>query len=156
MPLFDLLHQFLDDIVGDDQEEGDLRSDLGQRLVVATLLVHVARVDGLWLDVERRRLQLLLQSRFGLSERSAVRLLDRAEALDRQTREALDLTDRLDHDREQRRSILRMAYEIAMADGRIHEFEDDLVWRLGQLLGFGSDEIHRIRETVLVSHTPSS
>ena len=156
MPLFDLLHQFLDDIVGDDQEEGDLRSDLGQRLVVATLLVHVARVDGLWLDVERRRLQLLLQSRFGLSERSAVRLLDRAEALDRQTREALDLTDRLDHDREQRRSILRMAYEIAMADGRIHEFEDDLVWRLGQLLGFGSDEIRRIRETVLVSHTPSS
>ena len=42
-----------------------------------------------------------------------------------------------------------MAYRVAAVDGFVHEFEDDLVWRIGRLLGLDEGAIAAIREDAL-------
>jgi uncharacterized tellurite resistance protein B-like protein len=42
-----------------------------------------------------------------------------------------------------------MAYRIAAADGAIHEFEDDLIWRTGRLLGFSDSDLAIIKAEAL-------
>ena len=59
-----------------------------------------------------------------------------------------------DTEPEDRPRLLAMAYRVAAVDGFVHEFEDDLVWRIGRLLGFGEDDIAAIREDALRNLAP--
>lgn len=118
-----------------------------ESLAVAALLVHVARVDGVFAEGEQRSLRSLLQGRFGLTREAADDLIARAEEVDREIGDMAELVERMGHaaGREDRRRVLAMAYAMAAADGAIAEFEDDLVWRLGRLLGFDDAEIQSVR-----------
>jgi uncharacterized tellurite resistance protein B-like protein len=117
------------------------------RLPIAALLVHVARADGRYDDAERARLIQLLTERFGWDRRAAERLAGLGDDLDRGVDDIATLIDMTGHSLDQtaRASLIATAYEVAAADGRIGEFEDDLVWRLGHLLGFPDEEIEAIR-----------
>jgi uncharacterized tellurite resistance protein B-like protein len=61
------------------------------------------------------------------------------------------MVDRIVHDvpSEERPRLLSMAYRIAAADGAIHEFEDDLIWRTGRLLGFSDSDLAIIKAEAL-------
>lgn len=146
MSLVMRLIDFVADAIG---SSGRLPGSEGdERLAAAALLVHVARVDGRWTPVERERLLDLVRSRFGLSAEAAERFLDRADAVDREADDIATLIEMMGHgiSPDERRSLLAMAYAVAAADGRTHEFEDDLVWRVGRLLGFDDAQILKIRE----------
>jgi hypothetical protein len=39
-----------------------------------------------------------------------------------------------------------LAYRIAAVDGVVHDFEEDLIWRLGARLGLAEGEIASARE----------
>jgi uncharacterized tellurite resistance protein B-like protein len=127
-------------------------------LAAAALLVHVARVDGSFAEAERDRLTLLLQSRFGLSESLAERLVVRADGLDREVDDVATLVEMMGRsvDREERLRVLGMAYQVAGAHGEIEEFEDDLVWRVGHLLGFTDPEIEAIRADAVPASKPAA
>lgn len=133
-----------DKIAGGDQEGSGAAEE---RLAVAALLVHVARADGEVQDAERDQLLRVLGSRFGLSEGAARRLLGRADDLDRAVDDVPALIDMMGHslDDASKRDLLATAYRVAAADGPLLEFEDDLVWRLGRLLGLTNDAIEAIR-----------
>ena len=119
-----------------------------ERLAAAALLVHVARADGVLHDAERTRLVALVGDRFGLGEEAAARFVERADVMDRETDDVATLLSLLgrDLDRTERRKLLGLAYHVAAADGALHEFEDDLVWRVGHLLGFDDGEIAEVRQ----------
>jgi uncharacterized tellurite resistance protein B-like protein len=141
MPLISRLLARLTHAVG-AREEGS-SPELDEQLAVAALLVHVARVDGSLGPLEQDRLVRLFKDRFGLAEARAERLIERAKNLDDATSDVADLVEAVatGTDPGERRRILRMAFAVAMADGRLHEFEDDLVWRVGHLLGCAESEI---------------
>jgi uncharacterized tellurite resistance protein B-like protein len=141
MPLISRLLARLTQAVG-VREEGST-PEFGEQLAVAALLVHVARVDGTLGPLERDRLIRLFKDRFGLSDARADRLIDRAKIFDDSTSDVADLVEAVaaGADPGERRHILRMAFAVAVADGRLHEFEDDLVWRVGHLLGCDESEI---------------
>jgi uncharacterized tellurite resistance protein B-like protein len=139
MPLISRLLARLTQAVG-ARELGSL-PELDEQLAVAALLVHVARVDGSLGTLERDRLLRLFKDRFGLEEARAGRLIERAKNLDDATPDVADLVEAVGSDPGERRRVLRMAYAVAVADGRLHEFEDDLVWRVGHLLGCSESEI---------------
>lgn len=117
-------------------------------VALAALLVHVARIDGTFDEREARSLRAMLQGRFGLNAAEAADLTERAADLDRETGDVSDLVERMGHSSspEARRRVLAMAYAVAAADGVIAEFEDDLVWRLGHLLGFDDAAIREVRD----------
>lgn len=125
-------------VAGDEPEE---------RLAAAALLVHVARVDGSIADGERSALLRLLAERFQLAPDAADALVRRADRLDQEVDDVAELIERMGHavDVRDRERLLAMAYRVASADAPLGEFEDDLVWRVGHLLGFDDARIEAVR-----------
>lgn len=115
------------------------RQDIAEderRLAAAALLVHVATIDGVTSDAENARVLALLEQRFGLSPEEAEEL---AHAAHERDREAIDfyaftsvLKDKLDE--AGRRDIVDMMWDVAFADGAAHEFEENVIWRVAELL----------------------
>lgn len=122
-----------------------------ERLAAAALLVHVARVDGRVSPKEEAAVARIVREAFGLDEAAAGRLIRRADNLDREVDDVASLIDMLGHgsDESERRRLLVMAYRVAAADGTLQEFEEDLVWRVGHLLGFGEAAIGNARDAAL-------
>lgn len=138
-------------------ESDDPAVDLGEeevRLAAAALLVHATVVDG---DVDRREgeaLRDVLERRFELDHVQAGRLIK--QAAEREA-EAVDLygftsvlTRRLD--RGERLKVVEMLWEVVIADGVIHEFEANLVWRAAELLGVTSRDRVILRKKVEGRH----
>jgi uncharacterized tellurite resistance protein B-like protein len=126
-------------------------ADDNPAIAVAALLVHVARIDGVIAPSERSRVLTLLAARFGLQDEAALRLVERGDRLDRETDDIAALIEMLGHGvpADERRQLVAMAYAVAGADGRIEEFEDDLVWRMAGLLGFDDAAIQAIKAEAL-------
>src|SRR5688572_5433690 len=129
------LQQFLSDLASGRKDQAHFEAN-DFRLATAALMVHAATIDGAVSDVERGRLQALLQQRYELSESEAGELL--ADATQAES-EAIDLyrfTSLLNRalDERGRQQIVEMLWQIAYADGRVTEFEDNLIWRAADLL----------------------
>jgi uncharacterized tellurite resistance protein B-like protein len=120
-------------------------------LAAVALLVHVARVDGSLGPAERGRLTRLVQGRFADTPEAAAQLIERAAAFDDETRDVAALVEVIGREAREsdRRRLLAMAYAVAAADGRLHEFEEDLVWRVGHLLGFDDAAIVAARDAAV-------
>lgn len=116
-------------------------------LGATTLLVHVARVDGRFSDAERRRLEAAAHAHFCRSAREATHLVRRAQALDDETSDVSEILEMIGRGEDDRRRALTLAFAVASADGAMREIEENLVWRVGRLLGFDDDAITAIRET---------
>ncbi|WP_407529317.1 TerB family tellurite resistance protein [Methylobacterium oryzisoli] len=151
MPLINRLIAYAADLFGAPPLPAAPQED-GQLAAIA-LLVHVARVDGSLATVERARLARMLEGRFARDEAEARALIARATDMDDETRDVADLVAMIGRDTSeaQRRTLLEMAWAVAAADGRVQEFEDDLVWRLGQLLGFEDGQITAAKAAALAA-----
>ncbi|KMO40192.1 Tellurite resistance protein TerB [Methylobacterium variabile] len=149
MPLIARLRAYAAEMFGAPASPLDAEAE--QHLAAAALLVHVARVDGTLAAVERDRLARLLTNRFAPSEARARALIERAINFDDETRDVAELVEMIGRDlpEDERRSLLGLAWAVAAADGQVHEFEDDLVWRVGQLLGFDDAAITATRAVAL-------
>ena len=112
------------------------------RVAAAALLVHAVGIDGVVAERERRVLLDVLRRRFSLDEPDARALIAEARARDREAVDLHGFTNRLkrelDHDA--RLGVIEMLWDVVEADGVVHEFEDDLVWRVAELLEVSSDE----------------
>jgi len=129
-------------------DEGD------HRVAAAGLLVQAMSVDGVRSPSEVERLHSLLRERFSLDERETSALID---AADRQNREAVDLNAftsvvKRAYNEHGRRRIVEMMWEIVFADGALHEFEDNMVWRAAELIGVPTAQRMQIRLNVAQSH----
>jgi uncharacterized tellurite resistance protein B-like protein len=150
VPLFNTLIEFATKTFGPLARERRAPED-DQRLAIAALLLHVARADGRLRDPDRARLAALFQFWFRLSPDEAKRLVARGDVVDRETHSVATLVEMIGHDvaEGERRELLAMAYTVAAVDGGVQEFEDDLVWRVGQLLGLDDQGIIAVRDETL-------
>ena len=120
------------------------------RLAAAALLVHAVVIDGEVAAEERRKLKILLQERFALGDEETRRLMREAEAREQEAVDLYRFTGVLcaGLDQEGRQRIIEMLWEMAMADGLVHEFEANLVWRAAELLGVSTRDRVRLRKMV--------
>ncbi len=106
------------------------------RLAQAALLVHAGRADGAISPPEERALDRLLGEGFGLAAPDRARLLARAT---RAEAEAADLyrwtrtvNDQMGEDG--KLQLIERLWEVVYADGRLDDFEANLLRRLAGLL----------------------
>jgi uncharacterized tellurite resistance protein B-like protein len=149
MTLWTKFKEFADRIAGEEAAPRDLREE-ELRLAAAALLVRASVIDGEVDPTERRTLKMLLQERFDLGGEEINRLLHEA---DRREHEAIDLyrfTSVLCRglDQDGRKRIVEMLWEVVMADGVVHEFESNLVWRTAELLGVSTRDRVMLRKAV--------
>jgi uncharacterized tellurite resistance protein B-like protein len=106
------------------------------KLAVAALLVHLSAVDGQVTDGERAAVKGALMDYYELDEADVDRLI--ADAT-RRANEAVDFyrfTSAITSlDESERLEIVRMMWQVVFADGKNHELEDNMVWRIAELIG---------------------
>jgi uncharacterized tellurite resistance protein B-like protein len=112
------------------------------RLAAAALLVHAAAIDGNISDLERRTLHAVIKRRFNLDEAETDALVAEATEAEHDAIDLYHFTSLINRvlDEEGRRRVVEMMWEIVYADGRVTEFESNLIWRAADLLGISSRE----------------
>ncbi|MCR9121128.1 MAG: TerB family tellurite resistance protein [Phyllobacteriaceae bacterium] len=120
------------------------------QLAAAALMYHVIQADGVLRPVERERFAAVLSEEYALDKTALETLIKAAREADG---EAVDLyrftsvlmntmgaTDRI--------GFIEILWEMVYADGVRHELEDNVVWRISELLGVSGRDRVLMRQRV--------
>jgi len=110
--------------------------DDDHRLALAALLVHCMAIDGAVSEAESAKLRDLLGRTFGLAGDDLRGLIAEAIAAEREAVDLYRFTSVLKRQMSEaeRIRVVENLWEIVFADGGSHEFEENLVWRVSELL----------------------
>lgn len=135
--MFAKLKTLIGTLTGDEEPRF---AETDPRLAAAALLVHTISIDGVITDEEKSQLQAVLQSKYELTLEQADELIEDASTADKEAVDLYGFTSVLKRhlSEEERLDILAMIWDMVYADGVVHEFEDNLVWRIAELLGVSS------------------
>lgn len=135
----------------EDKEEGEQNLEPEElRVASAALLVHAAGVDGVLDPQEQAQLATLVAKRFNLSNIEAAELIEKAHEQDRDAVDLYGFTSIITRHLDQpgRQDMVKMLWHVVLADGEIHEFESNLVWRAAELLGVSTRDRVSLRQAV--------
>jgi uncharacterized tellurite resistance protein B-like protein len=129
------LTKFLSDLAGGEKDQSRFDEN-DYRIAAAALLVHAAVIDGHVTDSERNRLEATIRLRFDLDEAAAKDLIEAATEAEHEAVDLYSFTSLLNRvmDDTGRLQLVEMMWQVAYADGRVSEFEDNLIWRAADLL----------------------
>jgi uncharacterized tellurite resistance protein B-like protein len=149
MTIWSKFQQLVDRVLGEDERSLELREE-ELRLAAAALLINAAAVDGTFDPEERDKLKTLLKARFALEGDGLKQILGEAEAWEQESVDLYSFTSVLarELDQDGRKRIVEMLWEVAYADGVLHEFESNLVWRSAELLGVSDRDRITLRKAV--------
>lgn len=106
------------------------------KLAVAALLVHLAAIDGSVKAEERAALEATLQDYYGLTDSEVRKLIEEATRRDQESVDFYRFTSALSSlDAAEKLEIIRMMWQVVFADNKNHELEDNMVWRIAELIG---------------------
>ena len=137
--MFERFRKFLSDVAEGSKHPAHFDHN-DYRLAAAALMVHTAEIDGNMAEAERRKLHDLLQRRFELSEADTQALISDATEAEHEAIDLYHFTTVINRSLKEndRLRIVQMMWEIIYADGRVSEFESNLIWRAADLLGISS------------------
>jgi uncharacterized tellurite resistance protein B-like protein len=140
--MFDALKSFLAEIGGTGPAPERRFDEADYRLAAAALLIHVANADGHVDQAERLRLQAIVEERFALDADTARLLIAAAEESEREAVDLYHFTATLKRalDEAGRHQVVELMWDMAYADGEVHELEENIVWRVAELLGVPARE----------------
>ena len=127
--------QFLSDLTVGEKSQGRF-ADNDYRLAAVALMIHAATIDGAMSEIERDRLVDVIKMRYGLDETAANELVTAATQAEQQAVDLYHFTSLLNRslDESGRQQVIEMMWQVAHADDRVTEFEDNLIWRAADLL----------------------
>ncbi|MEE9375344.1 MAG: TerB family tellurite resistance protein [Rhizobiaceae bacterium] len=133
----------------DDKSEAPLVID--KNLAAAVLMVHVIAADGIITDAEEAKLNSVLREHYSVSEEEAKALAENAK---KTQSEAIDLHAftrilKTEMNESDRLALIEDLWEMVYADGELHEFEDNIVWRVAELIGILRHERMALKQRVL-------
>jgi uncharacterized tellurite resistance protein B-like protein len=151
--MFDRLLEFLGDLPGGKSGRKTLADD-DPKVAAAALMFHVMDADGERRETERGRLKELLAEAYGLSGSELDRIMRAGEEADQEAIDLYAFTSVLKRSlsREGCTEFVRIMWEIVYADGDLHELEDNVVWRVAELIGVDSRERIALRLLVQEEH----
>ncbi|WP_026380279.1 tellurite resistance TerB family protein [Afifella pfennigii] len=129
------LRQLLNSVGSDD--DTPTFTDDDKRLAFAALMVHCVAVDGVAGAGELAKVRAILKAEYGLSGAALEELIEEAKRVDAEAIDLYRFTSVLKRQMsiEERIRAVERLWEIVYVDGEVHEFEDNLVWRVAELLG---------------------
>jgi uncharacterized tellurite resistance protein B-like protein len=147
--MFHAFRKFLSDFTAGDKHPARFE-DTDYRLAASALLVHAAAIDGEVSEVGREKLLAFIKRRFYLDEATTDELVAEATAAEHEAVDLYHFTSLINRslDEAGRRKVVEMMWEIVFADGRVSEFEDNLLWRAADLLGISGRERIELRQQV--------
>lgn len=127
----------------------ELEAPMSPEVAVAALLVHLIDIDGETSPEERQIVTNVLQEHFSLDTQQVKDLIETAHKKDKEAVDFYQFTSlitRLEMD--QRIKIIAMMWETVFADGKNHELEDNMVWRVAELIGVSARDRTSLRAQI--------
>ncbi len=133
--MFEKISRFLQEMAGD--EGGRQQQPDDARIAVVALCFQVMEADGRISDSEQKRLRDLLSDKYGIDGESLDDLIEAGEAAGSEAVDFYRFTSDVKRhlDEEQRIGLISLLWDIAYADGTRSEIEDNVVWRIAELMG---------------------
>ncbi len=136
--MFEAVKEFLRTLSGEEGARGFGRDGNDDpRVAAAALLHHVAEADGVVSGPERARLKRMLAEAYGLSDSEAAAMTAAGEKADAEAVDLYHFTSVLLRrlSAEERLAFVQLLWRVAYVEGGVHELEDNIVWRVCELLG---------------------
>ena len=136
--MFDILKKFVTDLSVSEEPEIFIHDKM--QLAEAALMYHVIAVDGVIRDEEKTKMAELLSQQFELSDEETKSLTIEAKTAEQEAIDLYKFTSILKRalSEEERIKIIEHLWEMVFADGVLHELEDNVVWRIAELLAVDS------------------
>lgn len=147
--MLDALKSFLSEFGEGTKNPAAFESD-DYRLAAAALLIHVMTIDGQEKEREHDKLRAILRKQFDLDDKQTDALIEAATAADREAIDLYRFTSLLNRslDDAGRLRIVEMMWEVVYADGKVNEFEDNVIWRAADLLHVSARDRIEMRRRV--------
>ena len=155
--MLERLREFIAEVVSPGAPGEQKFDDTGYRLAATALLIHVISLDGEPSQVEKRKLHGLIESRFGLDPGTADRLIAAATLVEGEAVDLYHFTSVIMRsvNEDGRIRIVEMMWELVYADGKVSEFEENVVWRAADLLAVSSRDRIDLKHRVAAGLAPS-
>jgi len=116
---------------------------------VATLLIHAARLDENYSQDEKKTINKCLVD-LGFGEKEKIeKLIDRCEILEKESNQILHLTQEIKKLKyTDRLKIIEILVQVVYADGKMDEFEDNLIRRVCGLVYVENADVGPIKENI--------
>jgi uncharacterized tellurite resistance protein B-like protein len=146
--LNDLRHFFTELTGGAKPQDQFAENDY--RRAAAALLVHIATLDGELTEAKRGKLHVILERAFALDAAATDDLIAEAAADDREAVDFYHFTSLIMRtlDEAGRLRIVEMLWEMVYADGKVTEFEANVMWRVADVLAVWARDRIMLRERV--------
>ncbi len=141
--MFERLISFFKELPGlDPSKKKQTFSDEDPRLAAAALMFHVIEADGEQHEKERKRLSDLLSQAYDLQGDDLQALIKAAEVADQESIDLYRFTSVLKRhlDVPARLSFIEVLWEMVYADGDVGEIEDNIMWRIAELIGVDQEQ----------------
>jgi len=132
------------------QPEADKVEDERQ-IAAAALLVEAATLDDVFDDDERATIAAVLGQHFAIDAEACTALIEAAEEAQEESNHLLRFTRTIkdSYSPEDRIEIIEMLWEVAYADGVLHDYEANLLRRVGGLIYVSDQDRGDARKRVL-------
>ena len=116
---------------------------------VATLLIHAARLDENYSQDEKLTInKCLVELGFGENDK-VEKLIDRCEALEKESNQILHLTQEIKKLKyTDRLKIIEVLVQVVYVDGKMDEFEDNLIRRVCGLVYVENVDVGPMKENI--------
>lgn len=130
------IKNFFEDIDSETKTSQKKHSLEEKHLAAAALMVEAATLDGEFDSDEKQTIEKILSNHFGLSKDEGDQLLDEAIKRQDDSSHLLRFTKAIkDHyDEDERIELMEMMWEVVYADGILHDYEANLLRRIGGLI----------------------
>lgn len=147
--MFDRLLSFLQGLPS-GSGDGDRADQDDPRIAATALMLHVIDADGIRKDSEKSRLKELLVATYDVEGANLSALLKNAEKAENEAIDLYAFTSVLKRhlDEASRVNFIEIMWEMVFADGVLHELEDNVVWRVAELIGVGQRDRIAMRQRV--------
>jgi len=149
--MFERIFAFLKNLPGGHGASSRTLTEDDPRVAAAALLVHVIRADGERNDDELRGLTAALSKAYNLHGAELKAVIEAAQEAEASAVDIYTFTTVLKRhlDEEARIEFIRLVWEIVLSDGVMRELEENLVWRIAELIGVDGRTRVTIRQQVL-------
>lgn len=120
------------------------------RVAAAALMFHVMEADGIRDSSEQVRMREMLSRAYALSGRDLDKVVAAGDAAHSEAIDLFAFTSVLNRglDATAKVEFIGLLWEMVYADGELHELEDNIVWRVAELIGVSHRERVEMRQQV--------
>jgi len=121
-----------------------------KKLCAAVLMVNIIAADGKITPEEEARLLHVLETHYEMTAEEARSLAELAHIRKAESIDLFRFTSALktQMSETERLGLIEDLWEMVYADGELHELEDNLVWRVAELLNVSSDRRMALKRLV--------